>query len=124
MTSDDTRTTMAYVVWREEHIWNVTVLQTVHLPNLVFFFYRTCIQDKIMKPTKKTVGLKYVEFFHLHANPCSSSWDLSELRDMRISIYPQRTVIGRAKYSLTPWSRVLLKKLRVRSASQEIPRSL
>jgi hypothetical protein len=30
---------MTYVMWREEHRWNVSVLQRVHLYNLVPFFY-------------------------------------------------------------------------------------
>jgi hypothetical protein len=26
---------MAYVIWREEHLWNMSVLQRVHLSKLV-----------------------------------------------------------------------------------------
>jgi hypothetical protein len=35
MTSDHISATVAYVMRREERHWNVSVLQTVHLSNLV-----------------------------------------------------------------------------------------
>jgi hypothetical protein len=35
MTSDHISATMTYVMWREERLWNVSVLQRVHLPNIV-----------------------------------------------------------------------------------------
>jgi hypothetical protein len=36
MTWDRISATTAYVMWREEHLWNVTVLQRVNLYKLVF----------------------------------------------------------------------------------------
>jgi hypothetical protein len=35
MVSGNKSATMTYVIWREEHLWNVSVLQGVHLSNLV-----------------------------------------------------------------------------------------
>jgi hypothetical protein len=48
MTSDRISATTTYVMQREEHLWNVSVLQRVHLPNLVFY----------------TFGTKYVQCSH------------------------------------------------------------
>jgi hypothetical protein len=35
MTSDEIYATMTSAMWREEHLWNVGVLQRGHLSNLV-----------------------------------------------------------------------------------------
>jgi hypothetical protein len=35
MPSDRTSTTMTYVMWREEYLWNVSILQRIHLSNLI-----------------------------------------------------------------------------------------
>jgi hypothetical protein len=35
MASDHISATMTYVMWREEHLWNVCALQRVHLSNLI-----------------------------------------------------------------------------------------
>jgi hypothetical protein len=37
MTSDDISAPITYVMWREEHLWNVSVLHIVHLTNLVSY---------------------------------------------------------------------------------------
>jgi hypothetical protein len=31
----DHSATMTYVMWHQEHLWNVSILQRVHLSNLV-----------------------------------------------------------------------------------------
>jgi hypothetical protein len=36
ITSDHISTKTTYVMWREEHLWNVSVLERVHLSNLRF----------------------------------------------------------------------------------------
>jgi hypothetical protein len=42
---------MAYVLWHEEHLWNVGVLQRAHLSNLV--------KTKYLSPFKDTVVFKF-----------------------------------------------------------------
>jgi hypothetical protein len=36
MTADNISETTTYVMWREEHLWNVNVLQRVHFSKLVY----------------------------------------------------------------------------------------
>jgi hypothetical protein len=50
VTSGHISETMAYVMWREVHLWNVSVLRGVHLSNLVrsFLFSANMDQAKLL----------------------------------------------------------------------------
>jgi hypothetical protein len=53
MTSDHISARTTYVMWREEHLWNVTILQRVHLSNVVlslihFLSYKFRREGKIL----------------------------------------------------------------------------
>lgn len=43
---DRTSATTTYVAWREEHLWNVSVLHTIHLSSLLYLFTTTFLEVK------------------------------------------------------------------------------
>jgi hypothetical protein len=38
-------TTMTYMMWREEHLWNISVLQRVNISSLVMFMCKFIIKS-------------------------------------------------------------------------------
>jgi hypothetical protein len=41
ITSDNISATMTHVMWREEHLWNITVLQRVNISSFVVLWIMT-----------------------------------------------------------------------------------
>lgn len=39
VTSDDVRETIKHVKWREERVWNISILQKVHISSIILFIY-------------------------------------------------------------------------------------
>jgi hypothetical protein len=57
MPLDDISATMTHVMWCEEYLWNVSVLQRVHFSNLVVFMFVSVVSLVNAENISHVVGI-------------------------------------------------------------------